>query len=168
MAIAGDALLHPIAVVAIGLLVVNDHWLKQISPGFVTGKLSDVAGLTFFPLFLLSGWELAVATVGRWHGATRRALGTTVLVTGVGFSFVKLTGVGAATFAWSLGAAQWVVALAYTAAAGLPTPVMAPVTVVRDASDLLALGGLGLALAIGLRRLPIGTLRSPLRSAGFA
>ena len=30
----------------------NDHVLKHACPGVVTGKLSDFAGLFFFPLFL--------------------------------------------------------------------------------------------------------------------
>ena len=48
--IASRALATPIAIFAIALLVVNDHVLKLACPGLVTGKLSDFAGLMFFPL----------------------------------------------------------------------------------------------------------------------
>src|SRR5690606_8292496 len=49
--VAGDGLLHPAPLAAIGLLLLNDHWLKAAFPGSITGKLSDFAGLAFFPLF---------------------------------------------------------------------------------------------------------------------
>ncbi|HET7501896.1 MAG TPA: hypothetical protein VFK02_12855 [Kofleriaceae bacterium] len=44
---ASRALTRPIAIAAIALLVVNDHVLKAAYPGFVTGKLSDFAGMMF-------------------------------------------------------------------------------------------------------------------------
>jgi hypothetical protein len=47
-----SGLLHPIALAAIALLIVNDHLLKARYPGWLTGKLSDVAGMVFFPLLL--------------------------------------------------------------------------------------------------------------------
>ena len=46
------ALAHPGAVLALVMLVLNDHVLKQAWPGWVTGKLSDVAGLVVAPLLL--------------------------------------------------------------------------------------------------------------------
>ena len=46
------ALGHPLSVAALVLLALNDHVLKQAWPGFVTGKLSDVAGLVVAPLVL--------------------------------------------------------------------------------------------------------------------
>ena len=41
---AGDGLLHPIALLAVALLLVNDHLLKAAAPGPLTGKLSDSPG----------------------------------------------------------------------------------------------------------------------------
>ena len=60
------ALLHPAWWIAVGLLLLNDHWLKGagVLPGLVTGKLSDVAGLFAAPMLLAtlvrarSGWQL--------------------------------------------------------------------------------------------------------------
>lgn len=40
---------RPPAVIAVALLLMNDHLLKATFPGWWTGKLSDVAGLFFFP-----------------------------------------------------------------------------------------------------------------------
>ncbi len=34
------------------ILALNDHWLKAACPGWITGKLSDFAGLIFFPPML--------------------------------------------------------------------------------------------------------------------
>lgn len=47
-------LLHPVWWAALGLLVVNDHALKHLGllPGWLTGKLSDVAGMIVAPVLL--------------------------------------------------------------------------------------------------------------------
>lgn len=55
------ALSHPISLFAIALLLANEHILKVVTPFPLTGKLSDFAGLFFFP-YLLAGllglvWE---------------------------------------------------------------------------------------------------------------
>ena len=39
----------PPTLLALAVLVLNDHVLKQAAPGVVTGKLSDVAGLVLAP-----------------------------------------------------------------------------------------------------------------------
>ena len=45
---------HPVVLTGIFLVAVNDHILKQsVLAGAVTGKLSDFAGLFFFPFLLL-------------------------------------------------------------------------------------------------------------------
>jgi hypothetical protein len=44
------ALAHPVTIGAVALLVLNDHVLKGWTPGPLTGKLSDIAGLFFFPI----------------------------------------------------------------------------------------------------------------------
>ena len=43
---------RPLAVIAVLSLFLNDHVFKYAWPGVVTGKLSDVAGMIFFPLLL--------------------------------------------------------------------------------------------------------------------
>ncbi|WP_344476788.1 hypothetical protein [Nonomuraea monospora] len=73
------------------VLLVNDHLLKQSWPGFVTGKLSDVAGLVVAPALLaLLFW--------------RRADLTATVLTGVLFTVVKTTETGAeaASYVWTL------------------------------------------------------------------
>mgnify|MGYP004029549793 CR=1 FL=1 len=58
------------------VLGLNDHFLKFVYPSFLTGKLSDFAGLVFFPLLL----ELLLPS-------RRLAIG----LTAIGFIFVKGT-----------------------------------------------------------------------------
>lgn len=53
LSISLRALCHPSTLLSIGLLLLNDHVLKAQIPSAFTGKLSDFAGLFFFP-FLLS------------------------------------------------------------------------------------------------------------------
>jgi hypothetical protein len=63
---------HPATLVSILLLLINDHVLKIVSPSWLTGKLSDFAGLFFFPFIvavglsiLLSSFEFAQRHVGQ-------------------------------------------------------------------------------------------------------
>ncbi|MCZ7683483.1 MAG: hypothetical protein M5U28_33725 [Sandaracinaceae bacterium] len=48
------ALRHPLWWASLALLVANDHWLKgaDLLPGWLTGKLSDLAGLIVAPVLL--------------------------------------------------------------------------------------------------------------------
>ncbi len=70
---------HPATVASIALLVVNDHILKSLAPSWVTGKLSDFAGLFFFP-FLLAA---ALSPI------TRRAGALAFTITAAWFTLVK-------------------------------------------------------------------------------
>lgn len=144
------ALAHPGAVLALVVLVLNDHVLKQAWPGWVTGKLSDVAGLVIAPLLLAA--VLAALRV-------RSPLPVAMVTTGAGFVVVKASAEGAA-----LVSALWSI--------GFPTVMRA------DATDLLALPSLGVAwwldadvsrrplvgwrkgvaAAVGVALLPVGVL----------
>lgn len=92
-------LVRPWPLVGLAVLAVNDHVLKGsgLLPGVVTGKLSDFAGLLFFPLLLVTLYDLALAVV---NAALRRqavlASPTTMqlvvacLATGAFFSAVQI------------------------------------------------------------------------------
>lgn len=58
------ALVHPVTLAAIAALLLNDHLLKRLTPGTLTGKLSDFAGLLFFPMVL-------IVVLGRITGCPR-------------------------------------------------------------------------------------------------
>ena len=55
--VPGDLLLHPVALLATALVILNDRVLKPEMPGVVSGKLSDFAGLVYFPLFVVAVLE---------------------------------------------------------------------------------------------------------------
>jgi hypothetical protein len=128
----GEAL-HPVALAAVLVLVVNDWVLKPwIGPSAVTGKLSDVAGLAFAPVVLGARLDPSLS---------RRRLLACTLATGAVFAAVKLD----------------------AAAAGLLAELLSwlgrPATIYLDRTDLLCLPALAIAVWIGrdeLRRVPLG------------
>lgn len=146
--VPGDGLLHPVVVGAIAMLLVNDHWLKAAWPGFVTGKISDVAGLVFFPLFVQAAVELALWVLGALRGPDRRVLIGAVVATGVGFALIQVWPAASDAYRWGLGLLQWPF---LSVAAGGVQPVRM-VHLTPDVSDLLALPALVLPLWLGWRR----------------
>lgn len=83
--VPGAALLHPVALGAIALLIANDHVLKAAFPSVLTGKLSDFAGMLFFPAMLQSAAEwLRLAPWG-----DRRVAWACAALTALGFGVVK-------------------------------------------------------------------------------
>ena len=132
------ALGHPLTLASIALLLLNDHLLKQAFPSVLTGKLSDFAGLFFFPFLLIALFGLA-----RLGTARAAALGA-YLLTACLFSAVKLDpGLNAA-------------------ANGLLRSIFGlPVQIARDPTDLVAL--LALVLSYGLWSSGASGRRPPLR-----
>jgi hypothetical protein len=62
---------HPSTLLSITILLLNDHVLKVLYPSWITGKLSDFAGLFFFPILLsailgiiLSKFSITKKTLG--------------------------------------------------------------------------------------------------------
>lgn len=131
-------------VLAVVVLFVNDHLLKHAFPGLVTGKLSDVAGMIFFPVLLAAlCWPLTPAAL-RTDAAQDRLLALACVATAAVFTLTKTT------------------ALAH----GQRLPRLARVVLVRDPSDVLAAPFLLLAYAAGrrggqLRLLSRSSSRSP-------
>lgn len=87
----GSELLHPWALGALGLLVLNDHMLKGagVLPGWLTGKLSDFAGVFLLPVLLFVSLDTLSCLTGR--RITRLPLAcSSALFTGVLFTLLKL------------------------------------------------------------------------------
>jgi hypothetical protein len=136
---------------AIGILLLNDHVLKGLFPGPMTGKLSDFAGLYFFPLALTTAWEMALEATGMRRG---RSFGTLVAACGATatvFSLVKTDGTAATICGWILGFLQWGTVAPFRAFGGNPIGAPIPVTVVVDPSDLVALISVCLCMFVGYR-----------------
>ena len=131
-----SAMAHPATLASIALLLVNDHILKRQYPSALTGKLSDFAGLFFFPLLLATLFGLAGAVLGRILPVRRARIAPSprkpesaarlcFAVTAVAFAAVKL--VPPANSAVTIG---------------LETLLGLPVRIVRDPTDLMALAAL--------------------------
>jgi hypothetical protein len=137
---------------ALAVLILNDRVLKAAWPGFVTGKLSDVAGLVVTPLAIQALWEVGLWAGGRWVGPSMRGLGVAIIAVGIGFAAVQVWQPATDLYRWGLGAAQWPFLALYALLSGSPSPDVTPVQVVADAEDLLALPALGLTWWVGRRR----------------
>jgi len=151
---AGAYLLHPVVWLAIAVLVINDHVLKALVPGWVTGKLSDVAGLIFFPLILAGLVDLGAHTLGRDLSATtRRRLATVAaLATGVVFAGIQLWPAMADLYLDALSLLQWPYHAVARAVHGEPLPALVRPMHTADPSDLIALPALVVPLWIARRR----------------
>lgn len=152
----GGALLHPVALISIALLVLNDHWWKWEFSNWWTGKLSDIAGLIFFPLLLQSFWELGRTALGRPFRSSRRVLVVCAIATAAVFSAINLWEPASHIYRFGLGALAWPL----HAAVGLVTsgslPPYAPVSMVMDPTDLVAVPAIAIAVAIGWDRCHTG------------
>ncbi|MFL5319217.1 MAG: hypothetical protein ACJ790_06135 [Myxococcaceae bacterium] len=73
---AGDArkslIVHPLPIAALLVLLLNDHWLKHAHPSWLTGKLSDFAGLLLAPIVVC---EIALMLMRRQQRAGASAGG---------------------------------------------------------------------------------------------
>ncbi|MGD9101443.1 MAG: sialidase family protein, partial [Anaerolineae bacterium] len=110
---------HPLTLASIGLLLLNDHVLKATAPSPLTGKLSDLAGLFFFPFLLAAVLSLPL---DRLRVSPRRTATLAFGLTSLWFTLIKT---------W-----PWANALTVAALTRLLGP---SVQIVLDPTDLLAL-----------------------------
>jgi hypothetical protein len=116
------AFVHPLWIASLALLVVNDHLLKGagVLPGWLTGKLSDFAGLVVAPLVL-------GAVI---FASSRASLRWAHVAVGAGFAAIKI-------FPAAAGAVEALMAV---------TPL--PWTITVDPTDLIALPMLLVSYAV--------------------
>ncbi|RXK83715.1 hypothetical protein [Filimonas effusa] len=77
-----NLLLHPLFLSCLLLLILNDHWWKQAFPGFITGKLSDFAGILmagvlwrqFFPQRVVTGCIVLIMGFLYWKSPLSQPL----------------------------------------------------------------------------------------------
>lgn len=120
---------------AVAVLVLNDHVLKARFPGLVTGKLSDLAGLFFFPLLLTD----VTCAVLRVHARQRAVLLGACAATAIVFALVKTTPAGHEVYCVGLGLLQWPFRALAALLRGAGLPALRPVRMTMDATDLVAL-----------------------------
>lgn len=136
-------LVAAIPIAAVAVLLLNDHVLKWQLDNAWTGKLSDIAGLVFFPLLVLALLEWLGTGPLRRRAHVALACG----VTGLVFAAIKLLPAANLAYAEIAGLAQWPgwVIAAWLDGASLPGAT--PVDCVRDASDLWTLPAMAIPIA---------------------
>lgn len=135
------ALYHPLWLVSLGLLVINDHFLKGsgILPTVVTGKLSDFAGLFVAPVLLAVLLRLS----------SRRSFVVAHLATGLVFAGIKVSPAFAHAFETlaSLGPFSW--------------------HIVVDPTDLIALSALFVSYRVFVEAMEQPIVERPLTQRGL-
>lgn len=146
----GDLLLHPIAVVALIVVILNDRVLKVNYPSEVSGKLSDFAGLVYFPLFLVSVIEGArwVMRKRPWE-LSERAVWVAVVVIGVAMTLIKTWQPAGEVYRTVMGVALWPVDALGAAVHGEGLAPLGRAGLVQDRTDLISLVVLCLPLWVG-------------------
>ncbi|MCD6284360.1 MAG: hypothetical protein J7M39_00420, partial [Anaerolineae bacterium] len=101
------ALAHPVTVMCVLMLLLNDHVLRLQWPSWATGKLGDVAWLAFAPLVV--ALPLALLVPGLTPRRSRRAhsritIGIALALVGALFAVVKALPVATAAFGRSFRA----------------------------------------------------------------
>ena len=137
---------------ALALVILNDRVLKVHAPSWFTGKLSDFAGLVYFPLFAVASLEAArwLVTRHRWELRHRSVLIVSVVV-GCALVLIKAWGPAAEFYRSNLGVLLWPAYVLGDLLQGRGLPPVRRVGLVEDTSDLVALVALALPVWVGIR-----------------
>ena len=139
-------MLSSTALLALALWLFNDHVLKRVAPGFLSGKLSDAASLIVLPIALQAAWELRCPADG-FFPSRKATLWCCTAVLSV-FTLMETTALGSLLFRWTLALLQWPVRALVARAWVRPQPVQHW----SDAADLITLPALYLPYRLGLVR----------------
>jgi hypothetical protein len=143
---------RPVAILAVLVLFLNDHVLKRAWPGLLTGKLSDVAGMIFFPLLLVTlAWPFVPRSC-RTDRFFDRMLVVACAATAVVFAATKTIPIANDAYRVTWGILVWPLRAAHAVARGTSMPGLACVQLVRDPTDLVAVPFVLVALLTGRRR----------------
>lgn len=139
----GSPLRHPVFLGALAVLVLNDHWGKPTFGNLLTGKLSDVAGLVVFPVFLVALAEWAA-------GRRLPRLGLpAAAATALAFTLVKTWAPAHAAYEALYAALWWPLLAARAFTLGAPTPGWPEIGAVMDPTDLWTLPAVGVGAWVG-------------------
>jgi hypothetical protein len=155
-AAAGGALLHPVMLLSLVVLVVNDHVIKHCWPGVLSGKLSDFAVMVLLPLFLHGLVELAYQRLSRPLGAAASArwlLGSLV-ASALIFGLPEVWQPAELTYRYGAAALRYPFQLFWAMLHGRASLRFVPVRATADITDLLALPMALLAWRAGRVRAP--------------
>lgn len=136
----GDLLLLPAAYCGLVLLIMNDHYLKRHLHNAASGKLSDIAGLMFFPLLVATAIETTRLTVRiRPWRISIRGFDATIVGVGMFFLLMKTWQPAAHIYASLDAVLQWPVLAGKAAITGGDPWTWPKTSIVLDPTDLLAL-----------------------------
>jgi hypothetical protein len=141
------AYLHPLSLTSLGLLLLNDHLLKPLRwpSAWITGKLSDLCGMVFFPLLLNLLLCLAISRLPpqTLSALTLRRLALHTLLSACALSAALLSAINLSV------SARWHYIRALSVALPWVFPPHRPPHVTADPTDLLALPILSITFYIG-------------------
>jgi hypothetical protein len=134
-----DGLLDPLAIAALAVLLLNDHVLKRAAVGtswsVVTGKLSDAAGMVFFPVLCVAAIEIGLRVVGRARAPSVGVAVVVAVVVGAVFAAINVSVVCGTVYATVLGTMQWPFLAAASLVQSKAVPAVLPVAHVVDPTD---------------------------------
>jgi hypothetical protein len=145
---AGALLFHPLTLVSVFLLVLNDHYLKAAFPSALTGKLSDFAGMFAAPLVLYSAIELALKRPMS-RERSQRVLAACVCTVALGFALPEVWAPADHAYRYGLAALRFPFRALHTLLSFGAWPDFRPVVATADVTDLFALPMGFLAYRVG-------------------
>ena len=150
---ASDLLLTPLFLVTLTAWAFNDHVLRRIAPGVLSGKLGDAASMVVFPILVAATFAPLARRlrVDERHLVDAAALGTALLLAAIQFQH----GVAHA-YQWALGTVQYALGWStyHVLAAHTMDPTDALVTPLAIL-PALAMRGVRLAELVRRRSLPL-------------
>ena len=103
----GETLLSPIYILALILMLFNDHYWKGIGPSWLTGKLSDVSILIMGPLTIQALFELVLSRFTPHWGPNRILLIVLSFAMSLTMIAINLWEFPAWLYRWGMGTVQW-------------------------------------------------------------
>ena len=148
----GDVLLRPVSVIALVVVIANDRWLKVDHSGIVSGKLSDFAGLIYFPLLLIALLE-GIRFLIRWKPweLTSRAVVIATAIVGLSFALIKTWNPASDFYRNVMGYFFWPGFAVVDVLNGNPIPSIRPIFLAQDRWDLIALVVLPVPILVARR-----------------
>ncbi len=122
--------------------IMNDHLFKELFSNQLTGKLSDVASLSVFPLLPYCGYEVLCAWRGKPTPNRRGVLWLSLIATGAVMVGINLSPTCAYVYEVGLAAAQWPFHCLKAMVMGYPVPDVGRVELTMDPTDIWTLPSL--------------------------
>lgn len=141
--VPGSLLFHPIVLLSVFVLIVNDHYWKFSHTSAFTGKISDLTGLIFFPLLFISIIELVRYTFRSKSWQLSMKASTLILFTTlIGFTLVKTIQPITVAYSDTLNFIAWLPSASFHWLVGDEKVPIINRIVLTDKTDLIALPGL--------------------------